>query len=106
MLMMVLKDVGHLLPFKAMASAAIRSKRHSWEWFSRLQVIVSTEHVSRLCHEPKRVFANAVMMALVSAFSFRKQTQYIANTWGLVLRARGWVIDHANDTFRQETHLL
>jgi hypothetical protein len=72
MLGMVLENVGDLLPVKAMTSAAIRRKSYTWKLFPRLQAIVGTEHVCGLGHEPKSIFANAVMMALVRSFSFRE----------------------------------
>src|SRR5438067_13709044 len=101
MLGMVLKNVGDLLPIKAMTSAAIRGKSHTWKLFPRLQAIVDTEHVCGLGHEPKSIFADAVMMALVSPFSFGKYAQDIANTRGWIRCARRRILDHADDASRQ-----
>src|SRR5437667_2482982 len=105
MLLVILKDVRHLLLFKTMGSRVPWGKLDAWEWFSWLEMVMVTEQMCGLLNELEPISANAVMMSFVSPFPFWEQPKDIANTWGLICGTRRRIINEPNEALWQETHL-
>jgi hypothetical protein len=103
-LLVILKDVGHLL-FKPMGSRVPWGELDAWEWFSWLKTVMVTEQMCGLLNELKCVSANAIMMPFASPFSLGEQAKHITNPWGLVGGPRRRIINESHETLGQKAHL-